>query len=119
MFETMYFLFIILAFVLLVLGLLLKNKDYLPAQVMLLLLSIALFASLAMASAKIEVVHCGYENVTSTTDGFNVTYINNRNCAIENYFYEENMYIFGFMALAVGVITLTTMLKFATFRGRR
>lgn len=124
MIESMYILFIFISFILLILGLLLKDIRFLPAQLFLLILSMGLFGALAAASQEVEVIHCGLSNMTTTTDGFNVTFIvNDRTCSVDKRFYDENMWIFGFFALATGVLALTVGLKFfgvnvSEFRGK-
>ena len=95
MIESVYITLIILAFIMLPLSFFVgrnDNSDDTPKfgqQMVLLGVSTILFGALAAASANVEIVSC-----TSTA------------CTKESFFFDDNMYIFGFFCLIGGVLTL-------------
>ena len=94
MIESVYITLIILAFIMLPLSFFAGRSDESDTpkfgqQMILLGISTILFGALAAASANVEIVSC-----TSTS------------CTKDSFFFDDNMYIFGFFCLIGGVLTL-------------
>ena len=118
MLESLYITFAILAFLMIFLSFIVQ-KDKLAQQITLLGISMGLFAGLAMASANVEVVSCEVQTLNTNTTLINytnsygnevnntiTTYSNNTDCKKTPFFFQENMFIFGFFGLFAGVLFL-------------
>ena len=96
MLESIYFLLIVLAFIMIPTSFFVgkgtetgPNTFKFGQQVILLAISAILFGALAAASFNVEIVTC-----TAT------------NCIKDSFVFEDNAVIFGFFALIAGVLTL-------------
>ncbi len=90
MIESVYITLIILAFALIPLAFYIRSEEQkFMQQVVLLALSTILFGALAAASFNVEIFTC-------TTN----------NCIKESFVFEDNAFIFGFLALFTGILTL-------------
>ncbi|MCH8003899.1 MAG: hypothetical protein IH934_04695 [Nanoarchaeota archaeon] len=88
MIESVYITLIVLAFIFLPSSFFV-NQDKLLQQIILLAISAIIFGALAIASANVEIITC-----TSSS------------CTKQSFFFDENLYIFGFFALISSVLTL-------------
>ena len=88
MIESVYITLIVLGFIFLPSSFFV-NQDKLLQQIILLAISAIIFGALAAASANVEIVTC-----TSSS------------CTTQSFFFDENLYIFGFFALISSVLTL-------------
>lgn len=109
MLLSLYIAFAIMAFSLVFLSFIV-DQSKLAQQITLLGFALILFAALAPASAHVEKITCENgvlsENKTVTTTHQNATYTTAITCQTNQFYYQENMFIFGFMAMVAGVLFL-------------